>query len=63
LDGVAGDLKDTGVSLILTDDRGDLLDRRTGNRELLARLDRISLAPGFCYGETVVGTNAMGGRA
>jgi transcriptional regulator of acetoin/glycerol metabolism/DNA-binding CsgD family transcriptional regulator len=60
LDQVAEDLIATNMSLVLTDERADVLDRRAPGRNLRARLDQILLAPGFCYGEGTVGTNAIG---
>ncbi|MCU1396406.1 MAG: putative transcriptional regulator [Ilumatobacteraceae bacterium] len=60
LDQLAADLATTGVSVVLADDRGQLLDRHVGDNRLRIRLDRISLAPGFIYAEHSVGTNAIG---
>jgi signal transduction histidine kinase len=48
------------VGLLLTDARGQVVDRRAADRGTLARLDRIELAPGFLYGEDRIGTNAIG---
>jgi len=60
LDRVAEDLPATGVGLVLCNDRAEILDRRVVDRDILARLDRVMLAPGFRYGEGDVGTNAIG---
>ncbi len=60
LDQVAGELEGTGVGLLLTDARGQVVDRRAADTGILARLDRIELAPGFLYGEGLIGTNAIG---
>jgi signal transduction histidine kinase len=60
LDQVAGELEGTGVGLLLTDARGQVVDRRAADTGILARLDRIELAPGFLYGEDLTGTNAIG---
>ena len=60
LDQVAGELEGTGVGLLLTDARGQVVDRRAADTGILARLDRIELAPGFLYGEDLIGTNAIG---
>lgn len=60
LDRVAEDLVQTSISLILTDERAAILDRRVGDRNLLAGLDRVSVAPGFRFRETDIGTNAIG---
>ena len=48
------------VSVVLTDQRGLVLERLTGDRDLERHLDRVLLAPGFSYAEDVVGTNGIG---
>lgn len=48
------------VSVILCDDEGVVLDRRSGDSALNQGLDRIWLAPGFSYAERHVGTNGIG---
>ena len=60
LDQVAGELEGTGVGLLLTDARGQVVDRRAADTGILTRLDHIELAPGFLYGEGLIGTNAIG---
>jgi signal transduction histidine kinase len=60
LDQVAGELEGTGVGLLLTDARGQVVDRRAADTGILSRLDHIELAPGFLYGEDLIGTNAIG---
>src|SRR6202044_795615 len=60
LDQVAGELEGTGVGLLLTDARGQVVDRRAADTGILNRLDHIELAPGFLYGEDLIGTNAIG---
>src|ERR1700722_18925384 len=60
LDQVADDLEGTGVGLLLSDARGQVVDRRAADTGILNRLDRIELAPGFLYGEDLIGTNAIG---
>jgi sigma-54 dependent transcriptional regulator, acetoin dehydrogenase operon transcriptional activator AcoR len=60
LDQVASDLEGTGVGLLLTDARGQVVDRRAADTDILTRLDRIELAPGFLYSEDLIGTNAIG---
>ncbi len=57
---MASDLKGTGVGLLLTDARGQVVDRRVADTGILTRLDRIELAPGFLYSEDLIGTNAIG---
>ena len=58
-DAVGDDLAGTGVSLLVSDHEARIVDRRVPDRGLRARLDRISLAPGFRYGEDAVGTTAI----
>jgi DNA-binding CsgD family transcriptional regulator len=60
LDQLAGDLAGTGVGIVLTNDRGQVLDRRVTEPWLAARLDRVQLAPGYVYAEDAVGTNGIG---
>jgi len=48
------------MSVILCDDEGIVLDRRTGDSQLHHHLDRVWLAPGFSYAERYVGTNGIG---
>lgn len=48
------------VSLILCDQDGVVLDRRTGDTALAQHLDRVWLAPGYSYAERHVGTNGIG---
>ena len=60
LDQVADELEGSGVGLLLTDGRGQVVDRRAADTGILTRLDHIELAPGFLYGETLIGTNAIG---
>lgn len=57
---VADDLRDTPIALILTDQRGHVLVRRDGTPSVARLMDHIELAPGFVYGEDLVGTNAIG---
>lgn len=53
-------LNDLAVSVILTDESGVVLDRRTDDTGLQKYLDRVNLAPGFSYAEEFVGTNGIG---
>lgn len=48
------------VSIVLTDSAGVVLTRLTGDAALEQQLDKVHLAPGFCYAEGVVGTNGIG---
>lgn len=60
IDEVADQFATEPVSVILTDDDGVVLERRTGDSGLAQHLDRIWLAPGFSYAERYVGTNGIG---
>lgn len=53
-------LNDMAVSIVLTDERGRLVDRRDSDRALARRFDTVCFAPGFSYAETHVGTNGVG---
>ena len=53
-------LEGQSVSVILTDPRGVVLRRLTGDGDLERHLDRVLLAPGFSYAEQHVGTNGIG---
>lgn len=63
LDRLSGVLQDTPMCLILTDSKGRVRERRTGDQALHRHLDDISLAPGFSYAEEYVGTNGIGTAA
>ncbi len=60
IDRVAEDLTGSEIGLLLTDDDGHVVDRRSAEPGILRLLDRIELAPGFVYSERRVGTNAIG---
>jgi hypothetical protein len=60
LDGVGDDLGDTGVGLLLTDQRARVLARRVADHDTARLLDRVQLAPGYGYREEQIGTNAIG---
>jgi DNA-binding CsgD family transcriptional regulator len=60
LDSLIDDLASTSVGLVLTDRRGDILDRWVPERSLGTQLDRVDLAPGFVYAEAAIGTNGIG---
>ncbi len=53
-------LSGTAMSVLLTDARGRILERRASDPSLVRHLDRIHLAPGFSYSEEHVGTNGIG---
>jgi transcriptional regulator of acetoin/glycerol metabolism len=63
LDRLSDALHGTPMCLILTDSRGRVRERRTGDHALHRHLDDISLAPGFSYAEEYVGTNGIGTAA
>lgn len=63
LDRLSDALQGTPMSLILTDSKGRVRERRTGDRALHRHLDDICLAPGFSYAEEFVGTNGIGTAA
>ncbi|GGJ06945.1 Fis family transcriptional regulator [Streptomyces brasiliensis] len=63
LDRLSEALQGTPMSLILTDSKGRVRERRTGDRALHRHLDDICLAPGFSYAEEYVGTNGIGTAA
>ena len=60
LDSLVDDLASTSIGLVLTDRRGDILDRWVPERSFGTQLDRVDLAPGFVYAEAAVGTNGIG---
>jgi DNA-binding CsgD family transcriptional regulator len=60
LDRVGLDLTGNRVGLLLTDQRGQVVARRAGDRATVAVLDAVQLAPGSLFGEAHVGTNAIG---
>jgi transcriptional regulator of acetoin/glycerol metabolism len=63
LDRLADQVQDVDMTVILTDARGLVLDRRAGSAGLRRGLDRVYLAPGHLYAEATVGTNGIGTAA
>jgi DNA-binding CsgD family transcriptional regulator len=57
---IGEDLSGSRVGLLLTDERGLVIDRQAPDHGTIGWLDRIHLAPGFAYSEDSVGTNAIG---
>jgi DNA-binding CsgD family transcriptional regulator len=57
---ISSDLAALDVSVILTDAAANVLVRADGSRSITARLDQVSLGPGYAYAEDTVGTNAIG---
>jgi DNA-binding CsgD family transcriptional regulator len=60
LDQLVIDVGTARVAFILTNQRGQILDRRASTGSLASQLDTILLAEGFVYGEQAVGTNGIG---
>jgi transcriptional regulator of acetoin/glycerol metabolism len=63
LDRLGRHLDDTRATLVLTDARARVLDRRAGISGLADTLDEVGLVPGHSYAEDAVGTNGMGTAA
>ena len=63
LDRLSSTLAETRTTVVLTDARAGVLDRRAGTRALGDLLDEIGLLPGYSYAEDAVGTNGMGTAA
>lgn len=57
---ISADLAALDVSVVLTDASANVVVRADGSRSIRARLDRVSLGPGYAYAEDTVGTNATG---
>jgi transcriptional regulator of acetoin/glycerol metabolism len=60
LDRLERELADTPMTVVLADPGAWVLDRRAGDSSLVRKLDKVSMAPGFCYAERYVGTNGIG---
>jgi transcriptional regulator of acetoin/glycerol metabolism len=60
LDRLADELHGARMTVILTDAKAVVLDRRAGEPSLNAYLDSVLLAPGFAYAERFIGTNGIG---
>ncbi|HCA87255.1 MAG TPA: Fis family transcriptional regulator [Streptomyces sp.] len=60
LDRLEQTLAGSDASVIVTDRKGWVRDRRVGEKRLSVHLDRVHLAPGFSYAEQFVGTNGIG---
>ncbi|MEB8336853.1 sigma-54-dependent Fis family transcriptional regulator [Streptomyces endophyticus] len=60
LDRLEQALAGSDASVIVTDRKGWVRDRRVGEKRLSTHLDRVHLAPGFNYAEQFVGTNGIG---
>jgi transcriptional regulator of acetoin/glycerol metabolism len=60
LDRLEREFADEPMTVVLTDPDAWVLERRSGDRALQRKLDKVSLAPGFNYAEEFVGTNGIG---
>lgn len=60
VDWLAENLDDPEACLLLTTPDARILERRSGGRAFLRRLDAIHAAPGHVFAEDMVGTNAIG---
>jgi sigma-54 dependent transcriptional regulator, acetoin dehydrogenase operon transcriptional activator AcoR len=60
LDSLSEQLSGDPVSIILTDQAGLVIDRRTASAKMTDSLDAVRLAPGFSYAEEYAGTNGIG---
>ncbi|HEX6521882.1 MAG TPA: LuxR C-terminal-related transcriptional regulator [Streptosporangiaceae bacterium] len=56
---ISGDLEGTAVTLGLADSSARIVGRWLPHPSMGSALDRLSLAPGFSYGEESVGTNSL----
>jgi hypothetical protein len=60
LDRLADQLGGAAATVVLADADGWVIDRRAESRDLNKALDRVLVAPGFCYAEEHAGTNGIG---
>jgi sigma-54 dependent transcriptional regulator, acetoin dehydrogenase operon transcriptional activator AcoR len=60
LDSLHEQLSGDPVSIILTDQAGLVIDRRTASPAITDSLNAVQLAPGFSYAEEYAGTNGIG---
>lgn len=60
IDGLATDLADVPIGILLADDQARILVRRVGPEGERQRLDGISMAPGFDWSRIRAGTNGIG---
>jgi signal transduction histidine kinase len=57
---LAQDVEGSGMGVLAADARGCVVARREDEPSVVRVLDRIDLAPGFAYGEDLIGTNGIG---
>lgn len=60
LDRLENDLVDVNVAMVLSDESGQIILRRTRDRTQTRKFDRASVAQGFDYSELSIGTNGLG---
>lgn len=60
LDRLENDLADVSVAMVLSDESGQIILRRTRDPAQARRFDRASAAQGFDYSELSIGTNGLG---
>lgn len=60
LDAVQERLDGLGVSFLISDPDGTIVERRVQNVRLLHQLDRLGISPGHMFAEEAVGTNGIG---
>ena len=60
VDQLLSDLGAVNMSVVITDNRAQVLDRRETNRTLTMRLESIGLVPGSVFAEESIGTNGIG---
>lgn len=53
-------LGELGISFLVSDRDGRIVDRRVQDNSLLSRLDRVNISPGHLFAEDAVGTNGIG---
>ncbi|WP_200304608.1 SpoIIE family protein phosphatase [Streptomyces adelaidensis] len=53
-------LANVSMTIVLCDGQARMVQRHGGDRQLLARLDEVNFAPGFCASEAAAGTNGVG---
>ncbi|AXT85652.1 transcriptional regulator [Aeromicrobium sp. A1-2] len=60
IDRLHDDTSGMSLSILLTDNKARVLSRYDSSARIGARLDDVSLAPGFNYAEGAIGTNGIG---
>lgn len=60
LEHLTASLANASMTVVLSDGQARMVQRHGGDRRLLARLDEVNFAPGFCASEDAAGTNGVG---